>query len=182
MAGTSVIHAVVAALCFTGASAWPFSRRQALSLQDVQKQALENAYKVLDGTLSDGLTNRPKTCTKETVSIRKEYGDMSKDERLEYLRAVKCILKAPSKLPAAQYPGAKSRYDDFTVVHMNMSKCCSPELYARVLTVLKHPQSMLPPTSCTGTATTSGLMKQHFGTNASTKATNPTGTGANTPT
>jgi tyrosinase len=34
---------------------------------------------------------------------------------------VNCILKAPSKLPVGMYPGAKSRYDDFTVVHMNMT-------------------------------------------------------------
>ena len=43
---------------------------------------------------------------------------MSK-ERLAYIKAVKCILEAPSKFPAGKYPGAKSRYDDFVVVHMN---------------------------------------------------------------
>jgi tyrosinase len=72
MASTAIINVVLAALCLTGASAWPFSRRQSLTLQDVQKQALENAFKVLDGTLSDGLTNRPSTCNKNTVAIRKE--------------------------------------------------------------------------------------------------------------
>ncbi|KAF1914270.1 hypothetical protein BDU57DRAFT_578059 [Ampelomyces quisqualis] len=122
MTRTTVIYAIVAALCFTGASAWPFSRRQAVTLQDVQQQALDNAYKILNGTLSDGLTNQQKTCTKETVAIRREYSDLSKDERLEYLRAVKCILKAPSKLPAVQYPGP-NHDEDFTVVHMNMSMC-----------------------------------------------------------
>jgi hypothetical protein len=48
-------------------------------------------------------------------------GDLTKDERLEYIRAVKCIRSKPSKLPAGKYPGAKSRYDDFIVVHMNMT-------------------------------------------------------------
>ena len=48
-------------------------------------------------------------------------GDLSKDERKEYIRAVQCILKKPSKLPAGKYPGAKTRYDDFVVVHMNMT-------------------------------------------------------------
>jgi tyrosinase len=72
MARKTVINAVLAALCLTGAFAWPFSKRQALTLLDVQKQALENAYKVLDGTLSDGLTNRPTTCNKNTVAVRKE--------------------------------------------------------------------------------------------------------------
>jgi tyrosinase len=72
MAGSTVVKAVVAALCLTGASAWPFSTRQTLTLATVQKQALDNAFKVLDGTLSDGLTNRPSTCNKKTVAVRKE--------------------------------------------------------------------------------------------------------------
>jgi tyrosinase len=74
MAGTIVLKAIVAALCFTGASAWPFSisKRQTLTLATVQKQALDNALKVLDGTLSDGLTNRVATCNKNTVAVRKE--------------------------------------------------------------------------------------------------------------
>jgi tyrosinase len=72
MAGITVINAMLAALCLTGASAWPFTKRQALTLQDVQTQALANTYKVLSGTLSDGLINRPSTCNKDTVAVRKE--------------------------------------------------------------------------------------------------------------
>ena len=74
MAGKSLVNALVAALClFSGASAWPFSKRQATptTLDDVQKLALANAYKVLNGILSDGLT-RPSTCNKDTVTVRKE--------------------------------------------------------------------------------------------------------------
>ncbi|CAI6339633.1 unnamed protein product [Periconia digitata] len=120
MAGNTLLTAVTASLClFSGVSAWPFNKRQALSIDDIQKQALTNANKVLEGTLADGMTREK--CTKDTVSIRKEYGDLSKDERLEYIRAVKCIRSKPSKLPAGKYPGAKTRYDDFVVVHMNMT-------------------------------------------------------------
>ena len=32
-----------------------------------------------------------------------------------------CIQKKPSKLDPAKFPGAKSRYDDFVVVHMNQT-------------------------------------------------------------
>jgi tyrosinase len=73
MTGNMMIHVFVASLClFSGASAWPFTKRQATpTLDDVQKLALANAYKVLDGTLSDGL-NRPSTCNKDTVAVRKE--------------------------------------------------------------------------------------------------------------
>ncbi|KAF2189202.1 Di-copper centre-containing protein [Zopfia rhizophila CBS 207.26] len=122
MAGNAVVQAIVASLClFSGSTtAWPFSKRQTLTTEDIQKQALANAYKVLDGTLKDGMT-RSNTCTKDNIAVRKEYGDLSKDERKEYIRAVQCLLKEPSKLSATQYPGAKSRFDDFVVIHMNMT-------------------------------------------------------------
>ncbi|KAJ4292570.1 hypothetical protein N0V90_009233 [Kalmusia sp. IMI 367209] len=120
MAGIAVVNVLTALCLFSSASAWPFTKRQTLSIDDIQKQALANAYKVLDGSLSDGMT-RPATCNKNTVSVRKEYGDLTKEEKLEYIRAVNCIRKQPSQLPAGKYPGAKSRYDDFIVVHMNMT-------------------------------------------------------------
>lgn len=71
MAGNTLLTAVTASLClFSGVSAWPFNKRQALSIDDIQKQALTNANKVLEGTLADGMTREK--CTKDTVSIRKE--------------------------------------------------------------------------------------------------------------
>ncbi|KAK0124988.1 hypothetical protein ONS96_008858 [Cadophora gregata f. sp. sojae] len=86
---------------------------------DLAAKALENAYKVLSGTLSDGSVRT--TCTKEKLAVRKEYGDLTNDEKDDYVKAVKCLLATPSKLSATQYPGAKSRYDDFVVVHINMT-------------------------------------------------------------
>jgi tyrosinase len=72
MAGRAVLAAVTVSLgLFSETNAWPFAKRQSLTTDDIQKQALENAYKVLDGTLDDGMT-RKEGCTKETVGIRKE--------------------------------------------------------------------------------------------------------------
>lgn len=72
MAGNAVVNAVLASLClFSGAGAWPFSKRQSLTIEDVQKQALANSLKVLDGTIADGL-KRDTACNKDTVAIRKE--------------------------------------------------------------------------------------------------------------
>jgi tyrosinase len=45
-------------------------------------------------------------------------GDISTAEKKAYIAAVQCIAKAPSKLSAAQYPGAKTRFDDFVAIHM----------------------------------------------------------------
>ena len=72
MAGNTVLNALVASLCiFSGASAWPFEKRQTLTIDTITTQTLANARKVLDGTLSDGLT-RGAGCNKDTVAIRKE--------------------------------------------------------------------------------------------------------------
>lgn len=72
MAGNTLFTAVTASLClFSGVSAWPFTSRQTLTIDTIQKQALANAHKVLEGTLADGMT-RGANCNKDTVSIRKE--------------------------------------------------------------------------------------------------------------
>ncbi|USP79155.1 Di-copper centre-containing protein [Curvularia clavata] len=115
MAGPFIPKALVAALCLTlGAFASPFDKIQdaATKLANIQHQALENAYKVLDNSLSDSMS-RVSTCNRDTVAVRKEFGDLTKAERKAYTNAVKCLLESPSKLPTGQYPGAKSRYDDF---------------------------------------------------------------------
>lgn len=46
---------------------------------------------------------------------------MCADERKEYIRAVKCLMAAPSKADPSFAPGAKTRYDDFVAVHINQT-------------------------------------------------------------
>jgi tyrosinase len=48
-------------------------------------------------------------------------GSLSKRERLAYINAVKCLQSKPSKYPSGEAPGAKSRYDDFVVVHIKQT-------------------------------------------------------------
>jgi tyrosinase len=71
MAGHAVISLFTALCLLTDATASLFSKRQTLAIGDIQTQALANAYKVLEGTLSDGMV-RVGTCTKNTVELRKE--------------------------------------------------------------------------------------------------------------
>ncbi|KAL2256431.1 hypothetical protein VTK26DRAFT_1693 [Humicola hyalothermophila] len=61
------------------------------------------------------------TCTQDKLQVRREWGDLSAAERREYIDAMLCIMEKPSKLDPTQFPGAKSRYDDFVVVHMNQT-------------------------------------------------------------
>lgn len=46
---------------------------------------------------------------------------MSATDRKAYTAAMLCIMQKPSKLDQTKFPGAKSRYDDFVVVHMNQT-------------------------------------------------------------
>jgi hypothetical protein len=59
--------------------------------------------------------------TIDLVTSHECSGDLTLAERDDYVKSVLCLLAAPSKLSASVYPGAKSRYDDFVVVHMNMT-------------------------------------------------------------
>ncbi|KAK7961691.1 tyrosinase central domain-containing protein [Apiospora aurea] len=61
------------------------------------------------------------SCTLETASIRREWSDLSPDERVEYTTAVRCLQQLPSKSDAKEVPGARSRFDDFMAVHMTMT-------------------------------------------------------------
>lgn len=61
------------------------------------------------------------TCTADKLVYRKEYGSMSRQERLEYIAAVKCLQRLPARTPSSFASGAKSRFDDFVVTHINQT-------------------------------------------------------------
>ncbi|TPX11369.1 uncharacterized protein E0L32_001187 [Thyridium curvatum] len=72
-------------------------------------------------TQLDAQLAKSKTCTKDKLMVRKEWGDVSAADRKAYIAAMLCLLDKPSKLDHTKYPGAKSRYDDFVAVHMNQT-------------------------------------------------------------
>ena len=54
--------------------------------------------------------------------LTQQRADLSKTERKAYSNAVLCLQAKPSKLDPALYPGAKTRFDDFVIVHVNQSR------------------------------------------------------------
>ncbi|KAG9189321.1 tyrosinase [Alternaria panax] len=66
----------------------------------------------------DAAVAKSATCTKDKLRVRREWGDTTASEKRAYIAAVQCINKAPSKLSATQYPGARTRFDDFVAIHM----------------------------------------------------------------
>ncbi|SPN99116.1 related to tyrosinase [Cephalotrichum gorgonifer] len=78
---------------------------------------LENKGRVaLDATIA-----KSTTCSNDKLQVRREWGDITPEARREWIDAVLCLMDTPSKLDPATYPGAKNRYDDFVVVHMNQT-------------------------------------------------------------
>ncbi|KAK4237182.1 putative tyrosinase [Achaetomium macrosporum] len=60
-------------------------------------------------------------CTVAKAARRKEWGSLSTAERKDYIRAVQCLMRKPSKYDPKAAPGAKTRYDDFVAVHINQT-------------------------------------------------------------
>ncbi|KAL7776339.1 hypothetical protein CFE70_006755 [Pyrenophora teres f. teres 0-1] len=66
----------------------------------------------------DAQIAQSKTCTKDKVQIRQDWGDLSIPDRHAYIAAVKCLMKRPSQADPKDYPGCKNRYDDFVAMHI----------------------------------------------------------------
>lgn len=61
------------------------------------------------------------TCTLEDIRVRREWGSLSKEQRSEYIRAVKCLQDKPARTPSSVAGGAKTRFDDWIVTHINQT-------------------------------------------------------------
>ncbi|KAL1879876.1 hypothetical protein Daus18300_001715 [Diaporthe australafricana] len=90
--------------------------------------AVESLSNLLDvsenGTLAKYLAtaNVSEVCAKDQVKVRKEYSNMSEQEKLDYVGAIKCLMDAPGITPTDAAPGVRSRYDDFVATHVNQTK------------------------------------------------------------
>jgi hypothetical protein len=117
-------------------------------------------------------------------------GNTTAAEKKAYIAAVLCMLspraeacslaehgsgitKAPSKLPAASYPGAKSRYDDFVAIHIKNTMSIHGTV--RLIIRLIPTQNLIPPraTFSRGTDTSHSHMSKLCGQNAGTMALSP---------
>ncbi|KAI2087553.1 hypothetical protein LOZ36_002691 [Ophidiomyces ophidiicola] len=58
-------------------------------------------------------------CGPGNQAVRREWGSLSTNERLDYINAVHCMRERPPILPPEQYPGVKHRMDDFAATHIN---------------------------------------------------------------
>ncbi|KAK3381237.1 hypothetical protein B0H63DRAFT_197989 [Podospora didyma] len=89
-----------------------------VQLQALAQEALETAQEAVSNTTS---STKRDVCTLFNLKIRREWGAFSKNEKLDYINAVKCLQSKPAKTPATVAPGAKTRYDDFVAVHVQQT-------------------------------------------------------------
>lgn len=61
------------------------------------------------------------TCSPENTTVRKLWENLTSDERISYTDALNCLMEKPAKTPSDVAAGAKSRYDDFIVTHINQT-------------------------------------------------------------
>ncbi|CAI7677551.1 unnamed protein product [Penicillium manginii] len=57
--------------------------------------------------------HKQQACEHNGTVARKEWGEMAVAERINYTDAVKCLTRKPPRLPTKDYPGVRSRFDDF---------------------------------------------------------------------
>ncbi|KAH9907265.1 Di-copper centre-containing protein [Xylariomycetidae sp. FL2044] len=107
---------VLALLAATVPSATAYNPASTLNTDALAEIALTNL-----ASYSASFSNQT-TCTLETATKRREWGDLTLDERVAYTDAVLCLMSTPSIYNSTEVPGAKTRYDDFVVPHMNLTK------------------------------------------------------------
>ena len=60
------------------------------------------------------------TCTSKTIIPRKEYGSLSRQEKLNFISAIKCVM-GKSSLLHKTVPATTNRFDDYAAIHVNMT-------------------------------------------------------------
>lgn len=86
--------------------------QESKSLKGMERKYKRNIREVLEKR------DRHHKCNSRTVSIRREWGSMSKGDRLDYIKAVECLTKKASISNPAEVPGARNRLDDFAAAHI----------------------------------------------------------------
>ncbi|VUC36769.1 unnamed protein product [Clonostachys rosea] len=87
------------------------------TLIDLNSQAID----ALQDADDSQTTKRSNGCSIFNASVRRDWKYLSSNERKDYINAVLCLTKKPSKADPAFAPGARTRYDDFVAVHINQT-------------------------------------------------------------
>ncbi|KAI6453816.1 hypothetical protein MCOR07_001074 [Pyricularia oryzae] len=87
----------------------PFSCLAAFAALASTAAAIPTAQSAAPNGLEDAKRNFEKNVSGITRGKMAKLKDLTKEERLDYVNAVKCLMKLPAKTPQEVAPGAKSR-------------------------------------------------------------------------
>ncbi|KAF4542612.1 Tyrosinase [Lasiodiplodia theobromae] len=93
----------------------------AQQLHALAQHAIDETLAALDNGGASWSKRGGGACTRDNISIRKEWGRLGRAERKQYIAAVQCLQKLPARTPPSLVPGAKSRFDDFVATHINQT-------------------------------------------------------------
>lgn len=90
------------------------------SMSDLESgEALEHANQVAIQRLQE--RDLDGSCTFESARVRTEFRKMSNQDRKSFTDAITCLKQTPTSVDGNQYPGVKSRYDEYVATHINMT-------------------------------------------------------------
>ncbi|KAH6842311.1 hypothetical protein B0I37DRAFT_392924 [Chaetomium sp. MPI-CAGE-AT-0009] len=71
--------------------------------------------------IHDAISNRTTGCTTKNIRARKEWSALTHPERASFIAAIHCLNTLPALTPLTKAPGARARYDDFIVTHIDQT-------------------------------------------------------------
>ncbi|KAI1129745.1 Di-copper centre-containing protein [Nemania abortiva] len=92
-----------------------------LSEQDQASKEIAKLQNIGNQYIENKINNYGGTCNSSSIVRRQEWGSMSKQSRLEYINAVKCLQAKPPRFSKEAAPGVRSRFDDFAATHIQQT-------------------------------------------------------------
>lgn len=89
---------------------------------EVQLQRLAEIARGIALSRVTHTSNQHEKCTQQTIRVRRDWRTFTRQEKKAYINSVLCLRDLPSITPPDLAPGAKSRYDDFVVTHINQTQ------------------------------------------------------------
>jgi tyrosinase len=118
----------VAALGLCSAATAQISARESEDAELLMQSLNTEAYDLLKDQLEGNAEspakrgpNCPRSCNVLNARVRRDWAALSVPQRKDYIKAVQCLQKLPSKSDPTWAPGARSRYDDFLAIHIHLT-------------------------------------------------------------
>ncbi|GFF29867.1 tyrosinase [Aspergillus udagawae] len=84
-------------------------------------QLADFAYNVTTDNVSNNEATKRGSCSLSNLRIRRDWRFFSSSQKKAYIKSVRCLQQLPARTPSSVAAGAKTRYDDFVVTHIQQT-------------------------------------------------------------